>query len=270
MKLIFSFYRVINALSLDVAVGAVVGAVFFARLFGVSLLPQGLMALGLAVWIIYTADHLQDVRKIYNTPSTFRHALHQEKFKLLSSLLLASIVVELILLFFLRKQVVYNGLWLGCGVIVYVIVNRWLTYFKEIAAALLYTSGVLLPAFSLKQTSISLTEELIVAQFFLIVLTNLILFSWMDFENDKKDHRHSLATYIGKKKMKATIWCLLMIFCALASITLIKDLQRTVILIVMQFALSIIFLFPDFFQQRERFRFLGDAIFFLPALTFLL
>ena len=57
---LFRFYRFINILSIDVAIGAVVNARFFAHLFGVPILHQGLISLGLAIWIIYTTDHLLD------------------------------------------------------------------------------------------------------------------------------------------------------------------------------------------------------------------
>ena len=58
------FYQYINILSLDIAAGAVISAVFFAQIFNVQIKPYGLLALGLTVWIIYTVDHLRDAKKI--------------------------------------------------------------------------------------------------------------------------------------------------------------------------------------------------------------
>src|SRR6218665_3126042 len=143
-------YRLVNILSLDVAGGAVVCALFFARLFGVTILPQGLLSLGLAVWIIYTTDHLLDAWRLKKEASTMRHRFHQRHFRVLFILLCVASSVELVLILFLRKSVFYGGLYLSGGVIFYILINRWLKYFKEVTAALLYSAGVLLPVFSLR------------------------------------------------------------------------------------------------------------------------
>jgi 4-hydroxybenzoate polyprenyltransferase len=207
---------------------------------------------------------------MHRAASTFRHRFHQRHFKSLTGLLLTASVIELMLLFFLRKQIVYNGLWLGLGVIVYVIINRWLKYFKEVAAALLYTSGVLLPAFSLKQSSFSTSDLLVIAQFFVIVLTNLILFSWMDYERDVEDQRDSLVTQSGQKRVRIIILFLFAFFFLLTLFAPLANWRTSVVLISMDMVLFLIFLLPNTFRRDERFRFLGDAIFFLPILTFIL
>jgi hypothetical protein len=267
MRSVFALYRVINALSLDVAGGAVICAAFFADLFHVSVLPQGLTALGLAVWIVYTADHLLDARRISNQASTFRHQFHQQHFKLLCVLLLLACILEFIMLFFLRKPIFYNGLWLGLGVVVYVMINRWLIYFKEIAGALLYCGGVLLPAFSLKQYVFQFSDELILLQFLLIVLTNLVLFSWMDHEHDLKDKHRSLITLLNKDRGKMILWFLFTLFFIMNAFNIYTQGKPTVIFFVMELILFLIFLFPVYFRKEERFRFIGDAIFFLPAVA---
>jgi hypothetical protein len=265
MKFIYAFYRMLNALSLDVAGGAIVCAAFFAHLFEVNILPQGFAALGLAVWMVYTADHLLDARKINQTASTFRHRFHQQHFWLLATLLAAALLIELALLFFLRKPLFYNGLWLGLGVMAYVVINRWLRYFKEISGAMLYTCGVLLPAISLKGNWLSDTEKLTVAYFFLIVLTNLILFSWMDYERDLQDQNQSLVTQSGQNKAKVVIWLLFVASFCLSFFVLLPEPEVTIILMLMDIILFCIFLFPGSFSKGERFRYVGDAIFFLPA-----
>src|SRR6478736_436347 len=94
MKSVVAFYRVINALSLDVAGGAVICALFFAQLLKVNLFPQGLAALGLAVWIVYTGDHLLDAKRLREQASTFRHGFHQQHFKLLAVLLAIACILE--------------------------------------------------------------------------------------------------------------------------------------------------------------------------------
>ena len=267
MKTIFRIYQFVNILSFDVAIGAMICALFFARLFNVAILPQGLASLGIAVWIIYTTDHLLDARRLNQTASTARHRFHQQHFKLLYLLLLIVLLVELILIFFLRKPVFYGGLWLGVGVGVYVLINRYLMYFKEVAAALLYSTGILLPVFSLKQSSFLLYDQLMIAQFVLIVLINLILFSWMDYEKDLKDSNRSLITYLSKRSGAILLTFLFIALALLHTFTISIYQVATLIFIGMNGVLLMLFLFQSYFKREERFRFLGDAIFFLPALA---
>jgi len=64
----------------------VICASFFARLLDVAILPQGLISLGLTVWIIYTADHLLDAKKFKNKMRlTERHRFHQRHFKVITA-----------------------------------------------------------------------------------------------------------------------------------------------------------------------------------------
>ena len=70
-------YRILNTLSLDVSIGAVISAMFFAEVLQVKILPYGLATLALTVWIIYTIDHLRDARAIGTKASTARHLFHQ-------------------------------------------------------------------------------------------------------------------------------------------------------------------------------------------------
>lgn len=266
MKSAGDLYRIINALSLDVATGAVICALFFVRLFHAHVLPQGLAALGIAVWIVYTADHLLDARRLTSAASTFRHAFHQQHSRLLIFLLGVACGIEFILLFFLRKPVFYNGLWLGVGVVLYVLINQWLKYFKEFTIALLYCGGVLLPALSLKESNLQQLDIYFILQFLIIVITNLILFSWMDYENDLKDHHRSLVTLIGKEKVKRILWILFVLFSILIPFTFSIEIIPVLILFAMQLTLFLIFLFAEYFKMNERFRYVGDAIFFLPVI----
>ena len=125
--------------------------------------------------------------------STERHRFHEKYFKVLLLLACIALMIELILIFFLRKPIFYGGLWLCAGVDVYILVNQWLKYFKEITSALLYSSVVMLPELSIRQTPLSAIDQLMIAQFVLIALINIILFSWMDYEKDLKDNHRSSA-----------------------------------------------------------------------------
>src|SRR6478609_8154698 len=146
MRKLNRLYRQLNLLSLDVVAGVVICAVFFSEIFDVHIRPQGLVTLALTVWIIYTTDHLLDAHRIQGTASTERHRFHQQNFLLLFIFLGIGTIINVILIFFIREAVFLWGLWLIGFVVFYLLFQKWLRFFKELIAALLYSGGVMLPS----------------------------------------------------------------------------------------------------------------------------
>ena len=174
------FYQYINILSLDIAAGAVISALFFAQIFNVQIKPYGLLALGLTVWIIYTVDHLRDAKKIKHNASTQRHRFHQQYFYTLTVFAGLAILLDAVTIFFIRRQVFEWGLILFAIVMIYLIVQQYLRFLKEFFIASLYTWGVLLLSITITTITLNITYALLIAQFGLIAWTNLVLFSWFD------------------------------------------------------------------------------------------
>ncbi len=174
------FYQYINILSLDIAAGAVISALFFAQIFNVQIKPYGLLALGLTVWIIYTVDHLRDAKKIKHSASTQRHRFHQQYFYTLTVFVGLAILLDAVTIFFIRRQVFEWGLILFAIVMIYLIVQQYLRFLKEFFIASLYTWGVLLLSITITTITLNITYALLIIQFGLIAWTNLVLFSWFD------------------------------------------------------------------------------------------
>ncbi|HET9054064.1 MAG TPA: hypothetical protein VFM90_07820, partial [Cyclobacteriaceae bacterium] len=192
------FYRLLNILSIDVALGAVCCGAWFAGYFGVTLKPYALICLGLTVWIIYSADHLLDAVKVKGVASTLRHRFHQKHFKVLVIMLLLAGTIDFALLFFIRARILQAGIFLISVVGVYLLLSRWLTYLKEIAVAVLYCGGVLLPALSLNETTLTVAHVFLILSFFLTALINVIMFTWFDHALDVQDGNHSFSTKFGR------------------------------------------------------------------------
>ena len=91
-------FRFINNLSLDLVAATCICSLFLARVLDQPLPPAVVLALALAVWAIYTADHLLDAWLIPHPASTERHAFHQRHFGVLCLLLAAMLVLALCLL----------------------------------------------------------------------------------------------------------------------------------------------------------------------------
>jgi 4-hydroxybenzoate polyprenyltransferase len=271
MSTLVRVYRLLNLLSLDVVAGAVVSALFFARVFQVEVRPVGLIALGLTVWIIYTADHLRDVSKIAGKASTERHRFHQVHYKKLMSLTIITLGLNVVVILFLKPQVLEWGVALSLVVFAYMIAQGSLKFLKEIFIAVLYTCGVLLLSVPVTNVKLNTVHYMLIVQFGVTALANLIMFSWFDREFDQQDKRHSFVTKTGEQATRLVIWFLLVLQLIM---TLIQWIDGTLLLpslIVgcMGICLLLIFIYRAQLEKNDYYRVLGDAVFFLPA-TYLL
>jgi hypothetical protein len=268
MTHLLKVYRYLNLLSVDVALGAVCCALFFAKILHVHILPYGLLSLALTVWIIYTADHLLDARKIKTKASTERHAFHQQHYNPLIKTLILALLLNGVLLFFIREQVLAGGIVLASGVGMYLLVHRYMHVLKEAVIAVFYTMGILLP--SITVTSVPFTDLpwTVIIQFLLLALSNLLVFSWFDYEKDVRDNTSSFVTNIGKRKTSVCIWLLVLLICVLTSFSTL--LPASLLLVTMVVWFACIFSCPGWFAEKDRFRLMGDAVFMLPALYLLL
>jgi 4-hydroxybenzoate polyprenyltransferase len=268
MRALFNFYRLLNVLSIDVAVGSMISAAFMAQLLKVEVGLLELCCLAASVWLIYTLDHLLDARKIKGKTISLRHKFHQDHFRALGVSVVMVMAMTVFLLIKIHTATLLYGLVFGGFIILYFFVHQRLYFLKELLGSILYTGGVLLPAFALnEQPAITSSQHLLILFFTLTTLINLILFSWFDREFDKVEQHHSLVLSWGDR---ATNWLLLILFAiqvciGFASFILFRPLiPFSLILLAMNGVLFFIFLKWKWFMMNDRYRLLGDAIFFFP------
>jgi 4-hydroxybenzoate polyprenyltransferase len=262
-----SIFRYINALSIDVSIGAVCSALFFAEYFHVHILLVGIASLGLTVWIIYSADHLLDAKRIQHPASTFRHRLYQDNFSTLLVVTTVACLIDSVLIFFIRRPVFVGGIILIGMVILYLTLNRWWKIPKEIIIALLYVCGVLLPSVAVTPMQIEYWPITLITQFFFTALLNLFIFAWYDRHHDTADQLSSFVLKFGEPKSKFIISAL---FGMNLLLTIFSGFERgSILVLAMNVILLVLYLKSDFFIKDERFRFIGDVVFILPILMFL-
>jgi hypothetical protein len=267
MKQLLNAYRFVSLLSIDVAVGAAVGAALFARILGVSLYLQAYIVLALTVWIIYTVDHLLDASKLLAPASTRRHQLHQRYFSVLRVMVAVAALVAFVLVLFIRAQLMIPGMIMALFCAVYLLLNQWLKFGKELMATILYAGGVLLPALSLNHNP-TREQTLLIAQFVLLVLINMLLFAIMGYKEDVTDRQQSFVTSAGVRAGRVVIAVLLAMFGIICVVAFSEYyVQEKLVLLAMAIILLMIFLFPRFFESEERYRLVGDSIFLLPILV---
>lgn len=268
MSTFLKWYRYLNILSVDIAAGAVITSLFFARILGVHILPYGLIALGLTVWIIYTADHLRDAKSIKTVASTERHRFHQRNFFSLTLLLAIALCVDLIIILYTRKPVLEWGIYLGAVVGIYLLVQRYLKFLKESLIAVLYTLGVLLPSLSVTDHELTSCHFLLFIQFALVALINLLIFSWYDHHDDLRDNQRSFSTDLGQRSITKTIFVLAVIDLVIGGFLLQAGFWPAAALTVMTMCVFhlIILFFSERLRANDRYRVAADAIFFLPVI----
>lgn len=257
-------YRYLNILSIDVALGSLCCALFFAKLLRVHILPYGLISLGLTVWIIYTADHLLDASRIVTRASTKRHLFHQKYFNSIRKALVLAISLNSLLLFFIRERVLIGGIVLVIGIGMYLLAQRYFKFLKEFLIAVFYTIGILLPSIMITDFLPQNIPWVVIIQFAIAALINLLLFSWFDYSRDKRDSTTSFATIVGTT---TTCRCIVILFTVNVALNTISTfLIASNLIIAMSLILLLLLMGSNYFCKEERFRLIGDAVFFLPIL----
>lgn len=262
-------YHLFNLLSLDVALGAVASAAFFGRVLHVHILPQGYFLLGTIVWLIYTADHLLDAWSMKEPAISERHRFHQKHFVPIVATFLGASLLAIVLMFMTRIQLITAGTVFGIFVVTYLLVNRWLNYFKELTGSLLYTGGVLLPAWSLNDRPPSPDQLLLIGIFFAIVVTNMLIFARFSIEEDQLNRQRSLATILGTRAMNVLIRTVVFASLVLMTYAATRAISpELTVLFVMELVLVVVFEWK-YFRVNDRYRAWGDAVFLLPAVLFI-
>ncbi len=274
-----SFFTLIRILSLDVVVGACISSMFIASYLQVCIPVLHLAALALSVWLIYTADHLADAYQVKHTANSNRHLYHQQHFCTLSIIFLGLLSGGMVLLFYLPARLISWGLLLVALVGIYFLSIRLLprskNYYKEGMSALLYAVGVFLSPMSLYPFAWSMDIVLVFLQFVLLALANLMIFALYEKNLDEKDGHLSFVLLAGTKKAGWVVYgCLVIIILIVIIVVTVWHAQQPLLLtqgifLLMAITLLLIMLFPVFFQQKERYRIIGDAVFLFPVLALL-
>lgn len=266
MRAILRGYQFLNTLSVDVALGAVVSCLFLSSAFNVTVSWQAVLCLGLVVWLIYTVDHLLDAKRMKADAKTPRHQFHVRNFKAMLWLSILVAVASGFLLFNIERGILIVGVILATLVVIYFMLLKWLSAAKEVFGAVLYFSGVMIPVIAEHpDTDFVLIPGVL---FFLLVLINLILFSWFDMDDDSEQGHNTVATQLGNRNVRLLLGTLYAIAGLYLTTGFFGELQQKLGLtfLVMYLLLLVVFLFPEWHKKEERYRVVGDFVFFVPLI----
>lgn len=246
----------------------------------------------LAVWVIYTSDHLLDAWILKEKCVAPRHLFHYQYFTPIFLIwLLGSFVCIFLLPFWMPPIFLYFGLIMG-GIsclhflLVKFIQNEQSIFFlKEWGVGSIYFLGVAIPPFLLKlqfyQTlfpgtyltiqqifmDLGIEKMVFLCIFFDLIMMNILLFAYFEAEQDAQEEQSSWTQAIGKQSTKNLIFGL-GIFNLLLLFSLsfydISSIRTFIVLGLMNIFMLIPLLFPNYWVQKERYRTLGDTLFLLP------
>lgn len=271
-----SWYKKIQALSLDIVGGALIFSLSIAKYYKVHIPLSVLLCLSISIWLIYTFDHLVDAQKIKGDILTYRHQYHKKNKGPLILLSILLFVVGVLSACRLPLSVLRMGLLTVLFVGIYFIVLHKTSFWsKEIFIACLYTLGIFIAPVSFCTDDLNTVQLMLMPEVFLLVLSNLLMFSWFDFAKDKKSGFPSIVTKLGQAKAEKIIKVLLttgMLYCV-AMLLIYFDkptaLMQSVLLCMYGF-LAFIFKYDHLFRPNDSYRVIGDGIFFIPVLILLL
>lgn len=192
-----TLWSFVSILSLDVVSGALAGMYFFQAVWELSLSWELYFLLGLAVWVVYTGDHLLDAQKEASAAFSKRHEFHRRYQKPILLGLIAALVLGAWVLaispqvYFILPYGVGLGILIVCWYALLTFRHRHVAQLKELVTAFFYTSGIALAPGVLAMEEIRFVHCLLLTGYFLLAFINLLMLSYSD---RRYDQLHSFAS----------------------------------------------------------------------------
>lgn len=191
-----------NVLGLDAPIVAVAWQGLLADRFSLPLHLPSRLALGLTVWAIYILDRLLDARTPPVPDEPARHRYCRRHWWPMAALLALVVAADAWIVFErLRPAILHEGLIPLAGVLVYLglfhVLGPGVRVPKEIAAAVLFTAGTFLTAWTRIPSARLLWPA---AAFFALCLANIVAietWEWRELPN-KSTTPHSLTRWLAR------------------------------------------------------------------------
>ncbi len=269
--------KLLQTFSIDVVIGAIAMGMLAVRWNHSKLPGIWWLILSLAVWIIYTSDHLIDSLKKKQQALNYRHRIHFLLKNYLITITIFLIVITILLsVIYLEKKIVIAGVILGSIVMLYLLAvligQKYFTYFfKEIFIATIYVAGIwLAPLIESSNIEILFTVAIITI-FILLAISEGLIVSAYEILLDVTDAQHSFSTRFGVKTTRKIAGFLLSIAILLSLIFIFMantklQIMCFIITLLMSILLCILLIFTHFFSKNNRYRLLGELLFWMPAI----
>lgn len=212
MVLIKKLALFLNRLSIDVVLGAMGGLCFFSLWLGVDTPGVVYVALGLAVWVIYTFDHLMDAKNSLSAEIDPRRKIHKYHPGVIWTLIAVLVLVGLVLVWayqsirsiFIPAVVLWGIIGLYFGSLKVSKTRK--SGAKEPVIAICYVAGITMyPISKVEWTLIPVVFYLYLAIYTMIALINLWILSYWDRETDLENGFSSISSLLSPGSLKTAI-----------------------------------------------------------------
>lgn len=201
--------------SLDVCIGVFFLILPIQGLYKVDVVPAWYWVLPSTVWLIYVTDHLIDIEKSPGLIPSSRHLLINTFLKQVVWLAVFIFTLNFFLVaFYFDSQTILNGVLLSAvvGAYYFMAFKGYRFFYKEVVAAWVYSSGIILHPYTLAQN-----DRWAIAQYGVLILVlcliNLLQNALKDYDADKGKGLLSVATQTSPGKV--SLWlnlCYLLFF----------------------------------------------------------
>ena len=262
--MIAHLYRILQGLSIDVTIGAVILFWFFSGSYEVTIQWSVYFLLASSVWLTYTVDHLRDA-KMASSSKRERYLLHRRHSKILYATVAVVLALCAVVTFFLPIEIIVGGGVLAVFCVLYLIIQRRLSLIglKELYVALMYVMGILIAPISLSKSF----EVYPFILLFTLTFLNLLIFSWFEIDEDRKDDFHSIATQLGKPRLEKIILVLTAFGFSVTFSGFQQHIFYSSYALLAVLILASMVIRPEIFHIDHRYRAIGDGIFILPILS---
>ena len=270
----------IRLLSIDILFGVISSYIFAAVLLESELHLLVPLILCLAVWLVYTLDHLSDASYLGTRAVKPVYRWHWEKRRVLLAISAFLFLLALSLsLLYLPPGILLTGLAGAALLTVYLLVHshpgrRRGYLFKEFWVGGIYTMGIWGLPVLYRNQPVQPVLVLIIISFFCLVMVNVLTYSYFEQATDRKENLPTFAVRFGPRSCRTLITYFLVTGAMLALTGMFlagrgRDFRAAGILLLMSLVLSFLYIFPAYFGRKGRFGILADAVFLLPCLIFL-
>jgi 4-hydroxybenzoate polyprenyltransferase len=275
LKIPAKLYYYIRLLSLDIVAGTLAGVVFAGKFLDVDIPRHYYTIMAISVWLIYLIDHLMDgVKRGESSNNKTYLFFHHFKIPIILFSLLLAVFDFRLVLYRLEPEIIQFGLTLAVALFFYFLLNAFPIkigkglFMKELWIGVIYVAGIWGGPFLYAGDNILPGQWMVVSAFFLIVISNVLLYSYTDYNSDINAGDNTFTVQFGKGITRiiilaALFLAIIFIFLNILLFDNLKGMQ-IIILIIMSGVMLLLTFLGETKLKKKCVGCISDAIFLLP------
>ncbi len=271
-------YHIVRVLSLDVVGGVLAGSVFAARIMETRLPWYYLAVIGMTTWLVYLSDHLIDgIKKKGQTAYEVHRIFYKYRTPVILVILVVGIFDFRLALYTLPFGIIELGLITGAATLLYLLLafiiagDIKVLFIKELWISVIYTIALWGGPVIYSGNHAESWQIMLIISYGLLVLANVLSYSYFEYENDVADHEHTFAVDFGAGLTRYMIIGILVVSLVIWLICSVwfghPGLAEQIILGLMTTGLFSLMVFSRVFKSSRSYGIIADALFLLPFLV---